>query len=105
MSYVDSGIVDDTCRVTFEAENNLDFRLGTGKLRNTRLAQANDLALISRVGESEYELRIVKHDSPEHAVLRPYAVAEIGHRGKRYGFVSNKQTNDLIGTRLPTKER
>jgi hypothetical protein len=29
MHYVDLGIVDTECRVTFEAENNLDFRLGT----------------------------------------------------------------------------
>jgi hypothetical protein len=52
MNYVNLGLVDDQCRVTFEAENNLDFRLGTGPLRHSGLAGAGDLAAISRVGET-----------------------------------------------------
>lgn len=47
-------------RVTFEADNNLDFRLGTGALRNTKIASKDDLALITRKSEFDYELRIIK---------------------------------------------
>ena len=43
LHYLDIGVTDNKCRVTFEAENNLDFRLGTGKLRYTNVAEADDL--------------------------------------------------------------
>ena len=58
MNYIDLGTVDARCRVTFEAENNLDFRLGTGPLRHSGLASEGDLAAISRVGEGSYEMRL-----------------------------------------------
>lgn len=89
MNYVNLGHIDDQCRVTFEAENNLDFRLGTGQLRHTRLAGEGDLAAISRIGETSYELRLFKQGSPEHAALLPVAIHLIGHQGKRYGYISN----------------
>src|SRR6185437_5375720 len=38
MNYINLGI-EKACRITFEAENNLDFRLGTGPLRYSRLAE------------------------------------------------------------------
>ena len=60
LHYIDLVETDAHCRVTFEAENNLDFRLGTGLLRNTRLASKGDIACISRIGKAEYELRIIK---------------------------------------------
>ena len=31
-------------RVTFEAENNLDFRLGTGPLRHSKLVESGDIS-------------------------------------------------------------
>ncbi len=89
MDYVDLGQTDDRCRVTFEAENNLDFRLGTGPLRHSGLAAAGDLAAISRVGETKYEIRLFRRGSPEYGALLPYAVHMIGHQGKRYGFIPN----------------
>lgn len=89
MSYIDLGVTDDQCRVTFEAENNLDFRLGTGKLRNTKAASAGDLAAISRIGESTYELRIYRQESQKFDDLLPFAINFIGHQGKRYGFIPN----------------
>lgn len=91
MNYVDLGIVDDECRVTFEAENNLDFRLGTGKLRHTRCAGEGDYAAISRVGDREYELRIFRDHSALGTAVAPYALHFIGHQGKKYGFMSNMQ--------------
>jgi len=91
MFYVDLNMLDDDCRVTFEAENNLDFRLGTGKLRYTKIAQEGDLAVISRVSEDEYELRIIKKDTAAYNVISPYATNFIGHRGKRFGFISNQE--------------
>jgi hypothetical protein len=100
MRYIDLGIADAECRVTFEAENNLDFRLGTGKLRYTRLAEEGDLAAISRVGENDYELRLYRNGSREHRFLTPYAIHFIGHQGKKYGYLSNVEFGRVIGTRV-----
>jgi len=100
MRYIDLGIVDPDCRVTFEAENNLDFRVGTGKLRYKRLAEEGDLAAISRVGETDYELRLYRNGSPEHMALTPYAIHFIGHQGKKYGYLSNVEFRRLIGARI-----
>lgn len=97
MNYVDLGQVDDQCRVTFEAENNLDFRLGTGPLRYSALAGGGDLAAISRVGETSYELRLYKQGSAEYAALLPTAVHMIGHQGKRYGYMPNAEFAAAIG--------
>jgi hypothetical protein len=100
MRYIDlDGLVQES-RVTFEAENNLDFRLGTGPLRNTRLMRRGDLAALSRVGEAEYELRLFRSDSRQYAVLNPYATTFVGHRQKRYGFVPNAVFQELLGVRL-----
>lgn len=96
MNYVDVGILDKECRVTFEAENNLDFRLGTGKLRYTKLAESGDLAAISRVGERDYELRIIKQDTDNYTNLSPYAINYIGHQGKKYGYISNYEFRNII---------
>jgi hypothetical protein len=100
MKYIDAAIVDNTCRVTFEAENNLDFRLGTGPLRYTGLAAAGDLAAISRVGETDYELRLYRQKSHEYDQLIPYAVNFIGHQGKQYGYISNAEFNAVTGLRV-----
>jgi len=96
MNYIDLNLIDH-CRVTFEAENNLDFRLGTGALRYSNLAGAGDLAAISRVGESSYELRLYKEGSAEHAALMPAAVHMIGHQGKRYGYIPNAEFAAIVG--------
>ncbi|MEZ8482418.1 phospholipase D-like domain-containing protein [Vibrio splendidus] len=74
-------------RVTFEAENNLDFRLGTGALRYQGIARPGDLACISRISDDHYELRIINQTHPSFRRLDSYAVTHIGNRGKRYGFI------------------
>lgn len=89
-----------TMRVTFEAENNLDFRLGTAPLRSTGLAAPGDWAALSRIGESRYELRIFRHDSPVATALDEHAVHLIGHQGKRYGFLSNDEFRVVSGVRF-----
>lgn len=100
LHYVDIGRTDNECRVTFEAENNLDFRLGTGMLRNKRLAKKDDLACISRISESEYELRIIQKGSKHYDSLLAYAINFIGHQGKQYGFIENQQFEDVANLRL-----
>lgn len=60
LNYIDLGSVGKNCKVVFEAENNQDFRLGTGKLRYTKIAKTGDLAAITRIRESQYELRIFR---------------------------------------------
>lgn len=103
MNYVDLGICDAACRVTFEAENNLDFRLGTGKLRYTRRARAGDVAAISRVAESVYDLRIFRQGTPIHRQLNLHAINFIGNQQKKYGFISNVEFAQIA--KLPTPAR
>ena len=102
MHYIDLSITDDECRVTFEYENNLDFRLGTGPLRYSKVAEEDDIAAISRTGESEYELRIVKQRSAAYKLLYPYAITPIGHQGKLYGYLDNEEFEKIMGIKLPT---
>jgi len=97
MEYIDAGFIDDKCRVTFEADNNLDFRLGTGALRYSKLAKQGDIAAISRVGETDYQLRIIEKDSQQYNNLTTYANTFIGHQGKRYGYLSNIRFSSIIG--------
>jgi hypothetical protein len=100
MTYVDINVVDKECRVTFEAENNLDFRLGTGKLRYTKSAAEGDFAAISRIGENDYQLRIFRNGTPTCNALTPYAIQLIGHQGKKYGFIPNAQFEKITGLSL-----
>lgn len=83
-------------RVTFEAENNLDFRLGTGPLKATGMAKPGDLAAVSRVAENRYELRLFRQRSKAARLLAPHAVSFIGHQGKKYGFVSNQKFHETL---------
>lgn len=88
VTFVDLGTTAKV-RTTFEAENNSDFRLGTGPLRYSKLAKEGDLAAITRIGEDKYELRIYAAGSNLYNELIPHAVTNIGHQGKRYGFLAN----------------
>jgi hypothetical protein len=91
MNYIDIGIIDNKCRVTFEAENNFDFRLGTGKLRYSKIAKEGDLAAITRTGEYDYELRIIKKGTDDFTNLEAHAINFIGHQGKKFGYLSNSE--------------
>ena len=88
VDYKDLGILHEE-RVTFEAENNVDFRLGTTRLRRTKIAAPGDLAALTRIGERDYELRIFKQNTEEYNELIQYAVTHIGQQGKRYGYIDN----------------
>jgi hypothetical protein len=101
---MDIAVTDHDCRVTFEAENNLDFRLGTGALRFTEIAEEGDMAALSRVGDSEYELRVLPEGSPNFNALLPWAIRPVGHRGKRCGFIDNERLAELIGVSVPADE-
>jgi hypothetical protein len=92
-------------RVTFEAENNLDFRLGTGPLRYTGLASPNDIAALSRIGEQDYELRIVRRADPSYGRLLAYATTFIGNEGKRSGYVANAEFEAILKIRLARPAR
>jgi hypothetical protein len=100
LEYVDLGITDNKCRVTFEAENNLDFRLGTGKARCTKIAAAGDIACITRMDEARYQLRIFPAGSHPHGILAPHAVNFIGHQGKRYGYMDNEDFEKVLNKKL-----
>ena len=100
LSFIDLGQTDEV-RVTFEAENNLDFRLGTGPLRYTKLAAQHDLAAITRVADDKYELRLIKKGAPLYDPLAAYAVTFVGHQGKRYGFLPNAEFYKIIGAGKP----
>lgn len=94
-----------TERVTFEAENNFDFRLGTNRLKDTQIAERGDLAAISRTGEDVYELRIFRKGTTRYDLLLPYAINYIGHKGKRYGYIDNTDCIRLTRIRLPSVPR
>lgn len=91
---------EEDVRVTFEAENNLDFRLGTGPLRHTGLARKGDLAAISRIAEARYELRLYRQGTAMHRSLLSYAVNFVGHQGKQYGFLPNQDFENITGQHL-----
>lgn len=95
MNYIDLNMVQEA-RVTFEADNNLDFRLGTGAFRYTKKAKENDLALITRLSEYDYELRIIPTESNIYSRLLAYATSFIGNYGKRFGYISNSDLFDII---------
>jgi len=82
--------------VTFEAYNNLDFRLLVGPLRGTRVASAGDIAILSRTGPANYKLRILKKNSQIAARIMPYLIHFIGNKGKRYGMVPKRFVRTLI---------
>lgn len=91
LHYVDLGFVQERTRVTFEAGNNVDFRLGTGKYRNTGAAQSGDLAAISRIAEHDFDIRIIRQGTDEFNKLIPYATTFIGIRDKRIGYITNER--------------
>ncbi|MCD8015677.1 MAG: phospholipase D-like domain-containing protein [Lachnospiraceae bacterium] len=95
LNYVDLDIQEES-RVTFEADNNLDFRLGTAALRYTKIADENDIALISRVAEYDYELRIVKKEAAMYNRMLKYATSFIGNYGKRFGYIGNDDMKDIL---------
>ncbi len=99
MNFADLG-QESEVRVTFEAENNLDFRLGTGPLRYTGLAQSGDIAAISRVDETRYELSLFRRNNKIARTLAYHAVNFIGHQGKKYGFISNQEFQEMTGGRI-----
>jgi hypothetical protein len=104
LHYVDLGIIDKESRVTFETGNNVDFRLGTPRYRYTKITQPGDLAVISRISEYDYEIKIVHQATREYDLLRPYATTFIGHRDKRIGYLSNEKLEELLNIQLPTRE-
>lgn len=95
MNYVDLNITKQE-RVTFEAENNLDFRLGTGAYRCTSIASPGDLACITRITDDHYEIRIIDSNHASHPALDQFATIFVGAAGKRYGFIDNSNFNKLI---------
>jgi hypothetical protein len=99
LHYIDLGTTERDVRVTFEAENNLDFRLGTGVLRYSQLAQQGDMAVLSRIAEAEYALRLFRQGTAPYNQLFPHAPTFIGHQGKQYGFIPNQLLANIL--RIP----
>lgn len=95
VNYVDLDMVVES-RVTFEADNNMDFRLGTAPYRYTKVAEENDLACLTRLREYDYELRIIKQDDSRYRRLLAYAVNFIGNRGKKFGYIDNSEFKDIM---------
>lgn len=95
VEFVDVGETAD-CTVTFEAYNNLDFRLLTSPLKGTGLADAGDMMILRRRKEREYVLKVLGDGTPEHATLLPYLIHPIGIKDKRYGWVPLKVAKDMF---------
>jgi len=97
MNFVDINIKDEV-KVTFEAGNNLDFRLGTGPLRYSRTASEFDIAAITRRKNASYDLRIIKKTDSKYSDLSKYLVSHIGHNGKKYGYIDNDLFDGIISS-------
>lgn len=82
--------------ITFEAENNLDFRLGTGPLRYSKLAKSGDIACLSRISDNHYDLHIIDDNHLKYNEIMTYATTFVGGKNKRYGFIENNKFNKLI---------
>lgn len=95
LEFVDLGTTK-TVRVTFEAYNNLDFRLGVGPLRGTGLAKAGDIALLRRVDDTHYRLKLLHQKSRLARRLDPYLIHHIGHKGKRYGMIPHRMVRKVV---------
>lgn len=95
LNYIDLGITQPA-RVTFEADNNLDFRLGTGAYRRTKAADKKDLAIITRRTEYDYEIRIIRKNDSNYASLLAYATQYIGNYGKRFGYIDNTALFNIL---------
>lgn len=87
-------------RVTFEAENNMDFRFLTKKVvYKTKIAYPKDLVVIKRISSNKYNVIFVSSSTKEYVELNAYANRFIGHRGKRYGFISKENYDNIVGKR------
>ncbi|ENI1058935.1 hypothetical protein ABXK20_004213 [Serratia marcescens] len=95
LNYVDLNEIREE-RVTYEADNNMDVRLGTGRLRYSKIAQPGDLACITRTGVKEYQLRIIQQGSASYDLLKAKATTSIGHKGKKFGFLDNETFFQII---------
>jgi hypothetical protein len=102
--YKDMGKVKYDSRVTFEAGNNVDFRLGTGKFRYTKIAKQGDMALVTRLSEYNYMIKIIKQDNILYEKLKPYATTFIGHQGKMIGYITNERLKQEIDYYIPEKK-
>lgn len=74
----------------------MDVRLGTGRLRYSKIAQPGDLACITRTGVKEYQLRIIQQGSASYDLLKAKATTSIGHKGKKFGFLDNETFFQII---------
>lgn len=95
INFIDIGVERES-RVTFEAGNNLDFRLGTGPLRYSKLASEFDIAAISRRKNASYELRIFQKSHELYPALSKYLIYYVGHQGKKFGYLSNEVFDQII---------
>ena len=95
LNYIDLGMTQ-RAKVTFEADNNLDFRLGTGAYRRTKVAEERDLAIITRRSEYDYEIRIIGKTEPVYSQMLSYATQYIGNFGKRFGYIDNETLFSII---------
>ena len=102
LHYADIGYTKYDSRVTFEAGNNVYFRLGTGKFRYTRLANQGDMAILSRLSEHTCTIKIIRQNTVEYKKLKPYATSFIGHQGKMIGYLTNERLKKEIIIHLPT---
>jgi hypothetical protein len=103
--YADLDFIDHNSRVTFEADNNVDFRLGTGKYRYTKIASKGDMAVLTRISEYNYMIKIFKQDSIEYNKLKPYATTYIGHQGKMIGYITNERLKKEIEIIIPNSNK
>ena len=88
--------LEEEVRVTFESGNNLDFRLGTGPLRYSQVAESFDIAAITRRKNAYYDLKIYKKTDHLYSSLSKHLIHHIGHQGKKYGYIPNDIYDQIV---------
>lgn len=89
MNYINLGLKKD-CRVHFDPTDNPSFRISIEPLQFTKIAQENDLALISRTNNTHYELRIFQKGSTYYKSLFPYL------ENKKYTYLDNNEVIKVL---------
>lgn len=96
VEFLDIGETKDDVSVTFEAYNNLDFRLLTTPLKGTGVAGEGDIAVLAREDDASYKLRTLRQGTQEYNRVLPYLINEIGNRGKRFGWVPRSEVAGVL---------
>lgn len=95
INFMDIGI-RKVCKVSCIQDTFLEFFLGTDILRFSKIADEQDLALITRTDLYNYELRIIKRNSLFYKSFLNHADNFNESSDKQYGYLSNYEVKRIL---------